>query len=315
MKLFLGVDGGQSSTTALIGDEHGKVLGIGRGGPCNHVKTGDGRTKFLNAMNESLGIAAKQAGFAVADIQFAVACLGFSGGPADKQGLLQEMLRTERLIVTHDALIALMGATSGEPGVIVIAGTGSIAFGRNSAGKSVRAGGWGYVYGDEGGAFDITRQAVRAALRLEEGWGPSTSLHSRLMEVTDANSANELLHKLYTTDFPRPKVAAMSQVVDQAAGEGDQVAVEILHSAAQALATYAGAVRAQLFEMSERVAVSYVGGVFRSELVRDRFRMLVEFADGVQFGAPKFGPAAGALLEAYRVAGLRPHLQSPEVEK
>lgn len=315
MKLFLGVDGGQSSTTALIGDEQGKVLGIGRGGPCNHVKSGDGKAKFLNAMKESLGAAAQAAGLKMGELQFMVACLGFSGGPADKQDLLKEMLKTERLIVTHDALIALMGATGGEPGVVVIGGTGSIAFGRNATGKTARAGGWGYVFGDEGGAFDITRQAVRAALRLEEGWGPSTSLHSRLMEATNVNNANDLLHKLYTVEYPRHRIAELSKVVDQAAAEGDQVAVEILNGAAQQLATYAGAVRAQLFAKGETSMASFVGGVFRSALVRERFQSLVALSDGVSVVVPKFGPAAGALLEAYRAVGVVASLKGPEVEK
>ena len=87
-----------------------------------------------------------------------------SGGPDDKAGLLAELIGAERLVVTHDARIAWAGATEGEPGLVVIAGTGSIAYGENAQGESARAGGWGYIYGDEGGGFDIARQALRATL-------------------------------------------------------------------------------------------------------------------------------------------------------
>ena len=80
--LFLGVDGGQSSTTALIGDENGRVAGFGRGGPCNHVRASEGRAKFLNAIGGCVRAALEQAG--VARAEFEAACLGFSGGPADK---------------------------------------------------------------------------------------------------------------------------------------------------------------------------------------------------------------------------------------
>src|ERR1700730_7414217 len=100
---FLGVDGGQSSTTALIGDERGRVAGHGRGGPCNHVKASEGRAKFIGAIRDCLEQACAEAGIDVETVRFEAACLGFSGGPADKEPILREMLRTEQLLVTHDA--------------------------------------------------------------------------------------------------------------------------------------------------------------------------------------------------------------------
>ena len=133
MPVYLGVDGGQSSTTALIGDEAGRVLGRGRGGPCNHAGSVEGREKFNRAMRDCLGGACTQAGLDPAHVRFAAACLGLSGGPEDKQAILREILRAEKLILTIDAVVALSGATAGQPGIITIAGTGSIAFGRNGA--------------------------------------------------------------------------------------------------------------------------------------------------------------------------------------
>ncbi len=175
---FLGVDGGQSRTTAIIGDEQGRVLGVGIGGPSNHAGAAEGTAKFLDAMRSCLNAACDQAGFEADGLHFSSACLGFSGGPHDKEALLKTVLSSDRISLTHDALIALAGATAGEPGLITIAGTGSIAFGRNGRGQTARAGGWGYMFGDEGGAFWIASQALRAALRQEEGWGPDTSLRS-----------------------------------------------------------------------------------------------------------------------------------------
>src|SRR5947209_3167873 len=83
---------------------------------------------------------------------------------------------------------ALAGATRSGQGIITIAGTGSIAFGRNPAGRTARAGGWGYIFGDEGGGFDIARQATRAILRLEEGWGPPTALRETLLAATGSET-------------------------------------------------------------------------------------------------------------------------------
>ena len=312
---FLGVDGGQSSTTALIGDKNGMVIGSGRGGPINHVGAAEGRTKFVSAIETCLAAACQEAGVDRSAIRFSSSCLGFSGGPADKTGILKEILPSDRTIVTHDALIALAGATDGEPGLIAIAGTGSIAFGRIASGESARAGGWGYLFGDEGGGFYITRQALRAALRFEEGWGEPTSLRPALLDATGAKNINELLHRFYTTEFPRPRVAGFAKLVDQEAENGDQSARDILAEAAQQLAALAGAVHDQLFDDGEAARVAYIGGVFRSSIVLATFRRMVEAVEGNQVRPPVHGPAAGALLESYRAAGISCKLSNVPEEK
>jgi N-acetylglucosamine kinase-like BadF-type ATPase len=308
---FFGVDGGQSSTYALIGDASGRVLGAGRGGPSNHVAASEGRAKFTGAIQSCLAAACANAGLDATAIRFASACLGFSGGPADKEAILQEILPSDRTMVTHDALIALSGATCGEPGLITIAGTGSIAFGRNASGKTARAGGWGYVFGDEGGGFYIVRQAVRAALRFEEGWGDATSLRRMFLDATAASDINQLVHRFYTPEFPRPRLAAFAKLVDDAAENGDAIAREILNEAARELATIAAAVRGQLFEKAEPARVAYIGGVFRSRTVLATFTELV----GKSVAPPIYGPAAGALLEAYRAVGVQCMLSNVPVEK
>lgn len=310
---FLGVDGGQSSTTALIGDVSGRVLGMGRGGPCNHVGASEGRAKFMNAVGGCLREALAQAG--LPETPFESVCLGFSGGALDKEALSRELIQAKHYLITHDALIALSGATGGDPGVVTIAGTGSIAFGRNAEGRTARAGGWGYAFGDEGGGFDLVRQALRAALRHEEGWGSKTILSDLLLEATGARDANELLHWFYTADYPRPRVAAFSKLVDEAANAGDGVAGEILKSAAHQLATIAGSVRAQIFDPESPARISYIGGVFRSGLLRERFRMLMELDHHNEVAEPIYGPAAGALIEAYRAAGHQYELQDVPKEK
>lgn len=315
-EFYLGVDGGQSSTTALIGDAQGRVVGSGRGGPCNHVGAAEGREKFVRTIRECVSAAAREIGQDFDGIEFASACLGFSGGPADKEEILARVLRTARVVVTTDALIALSGATGGAPGIITISGTGSIAFGRNADGKTARAGGWGYVFGDSGSGFDLARRALQAALRFEEGWGPSTALHAMLMEATGATNANDLLHRFYTTEYPRARIAALSKLVDQAAQAGDSAALEIVELAAGELARLAGAVRAQLFAPGEAARVAYIGGVFRSGMLRECYIALVEAEPGNLCSAPQYGPAAGALIEAYRAAGFAPALTNvPEFEK
>lgn len=314
-RYFLGVDGGQSSTTALIGDETGLVLGLGRGGPCNHVAAAQAQARFTAAISAAVKQAAEAAGLEAPELEFEAACLGFSGGPADKDALIGAMLRIRKRLVTHDALIALSGAHAGQPGIITIAGTGSISFARNAAGRFARAGGWGYVFGDEGGGFDLTRQALRAALRMEEGWGPATRLREKLLKAAGAKDANELLHRCYTPEFPRPKIAAMSQLVDEAAGEGDEVAADILVEAAQHLAGLTLAARMQVFTPQEEARAAYIGGVFKCGRLLEEFRRRLERGGNTKVAAPAYGPAAGALLEAYRLAGVEAQLKGAPGEK
>jgi N-acetylglucosamine kinase-like BadF-type ATPase len=303
-RLYLGVDGGQSSTTALIGDENGSILGRGTAGPCNHVGVAEGPTKLRRVVRECLS----NAGIDIDKVSFTSACFGMSGGPADKQILLSEIIRAARLLVTDDAVIALSGALGGEPGVVTIAGTGSISFGRDSEGRRGRAGGWGYVFGDEGGAFDIVRQALRAILRHEEGWGPTTLLRERLLEKTGENDANAVLHAFYTTAWPRSRVATLAPIVSSLAEAGDAVSRHVLEQAAHSLASFALAVRAELWDVDSAVRFSYIGGVFRSELLLSYFRSHIESHAGCQTSQPLLGAVGGALLEAYRADGVSPDL-------
>jgi N-acetylglucosamine kinase-like BadF-type ATPase len=315
-RYFLGVDDGQSSTTALVGDGDGRIVGAGRGGPCNHVSGPEARARFVTAISGAVGKACREAGLGERHREFAAACLGFSGGAEDKHPLISEMFAVDKLSVTTDALIALVGATAGASGIIVIAGTGSIALGRNAQGRTARAGGWGYVFGDEGGGFDLARQALRAALRMEEGWGPATALREKLLAATGARDANDLLHRFYTPEYPRPLIAGFARLVNEAAAGGDAVARELLVAAAQQLAGLAAAVRRQLFADAEPALVCHVGGAFRSAALLERFRALVELEEGNRVRPPAMGPAAGALLEAYREAGLLVTLRNvPETEK
>lgn len=304
-QFFLGVDGGQSSTVALIGDERGVVVGYGAGGPCNHVEGPGGREKLRKAVLFSVSAAWNNSPFGGDRPlpEFESAFFGMTGGAEDKIAIIRELIFARRLEVSHDAITALIGATEGHPGIIVVAGTGSIAFGMNARGQIARAGGWGYVFGDEGSAFDLARRSLVAALRYEEGWGPATRLRERLLAFAGAADINAVLHKWYTVEFPRNRVASFSKQVDEVARAGDRVARELLRAAVTELAQLAARVRRHIFRPRERVLVSYIGGVFKSKIVRDRFRKLVEQQADNQVAPPALGPAAGALLAAYRNAG------------
>jgi N-acetylglucosamine kinase-like BadF-type ATPase len=313
--LYLGVDGGQSSTTALIANEAGRIVGVGRGGPCNHVSGEEGRKKFFAAVGACIADAARMAGLDPQAVSFSSACLGFSGGAEDKQAYSRELIRSACYKITHDAEIALSGATAGEPGIIIIAGTGSMAFARNSDARTARAGGWGYLFGDEGGAFRIASEALRAALRHEEGWGPPTALHAVLLNTSGEPDANTFLHRLYAS-FDRRYIASLASLVTEAAEAGDSVAATILQNAAADLVTYVDGVYRNLFPQRSKVEVSYIGGVFRSKPLLAAFTRELQARTGCDARPPRYSPAAGALLEALRLDGNQSRLSAvPESEK
>lgn len=285
----------------MVGNESGAVLGLGRSGPCNHVTGPEARSRFELAIGGAVGEACVAASLDPSSIVFAAACLGFSGGTADKEESTRALIRANRISIMHDAAIALSGATAGEPGIVMISGTGSMAFGRNSRGIEARAGGWGYVYGDEGSGFDLTRQALRAALRHEEGWGPQTLLTDLLLRATGAASANDLLHRFYTPEYSRPSIAALSILVSEAAEEGDSEAERLLFDAAAQLVNYVEGVHNSLFEPGQTVPIAYIGGVFKSRRLLQEFIRSVRYRLASPPRPPRYGPAAGALIEALRL--------------
>jgi glucosamine kinase len=293
---FLGVDGGQSGTTAVIGDEDGRVLGEGHAGPANLPGDPESEKKFVEAIRTAVEAACLNAGINPG-IRFARACLGLSGGASGREALIRQIIASDGFVFANDAEIALTGAFARAPGIVVVAGTGSIAFGRNGLDRVARAGGWGYLFGDEGGGSWIARQALRAALRFEEGWGPPTALRGMLLDRTGARNINDLVHRCYTPEFPRGRIASLAFTVNQAAESGDPEALDIFRSAARELAALARAVRDQLFGQNEAIPCAPIGGVFQSRLLRSRFQ--IELPSGLEFSTPLYNPARGALLEAF----------------
>ena len=301
-RLFLGVDGGQSSTRAVIGDESGRVLSRAVGSPCNRATPGAGEAKLKETTKRLLRDALKRAGLP-AESEFEAACFGMSGGPDDKRSLLVGLMTAASVEVTNDAETALDGATGGGPGIVVIAGTGSIALARDRAGNLVRCGGWGYVFGDEGGAFDIVRRALREALAAEEGWGPSTGLGRALRRATGSGTVNEAMHRFYDHDWPRSRIASLAPLVDEIAEQGDGRAQAVLQAAGEALAALAVRAARALPEALPGQDVYPCGSVLNSARVRAAISDGLRNA-GFTVGQPAHDAATGALLRAYRARGL-----------
>lgn len=298
---FLGVDCGRTSTTALVGDNSSCVLGHGFGGQPNHAGGSGSRTQLIRAVTSAVSGACAQAGLPFPETEFASACFGFTGGPGAAGEVLHKILRSRRWLITDDLTIAMAGAHGAHSGIVTIAGTGSVAFGRNAQGRVARAGGWGHAFGDEGGAWGIVREALRASFRYHEEWGPHTTLHDLFLQSGGDSDIHALRMRFYTEEYPQDRVASLARIVDQAAENGDAVAAGILEAAANALCEITLVVRRRLFGSSEAVAVAAIGGVFKSRTLLRHFRREMFRHPFFRLVEPIAGPAAGALVEARRV--------------
>jgi N-acetylglucosamine kinase-like BadF-type ATPase len=264
-----------------------------------------GRERLVQAVSSAIADACAQLACRPDSIEFEAVCLGFTGGIADKEVVLREIIRTRHMLVTDDVTIALAGAHEDGTGVVIIAGTGSVAMARNSAGEIAKAGGWGYLFGDDGGAWGIVREALRAAFRWKEGWGPATRLHDLFLEESGDSDIHVFRRRLYTEDYPRPRIAAFSQLVSDAAREGDGVAIAVLRYAAESLSKLTGVVRGRVFPTSEVVDAAYAGGTFASAILLDHFQQQAERDYHVRVIEPRHNATMGALLEAIRLGQTR----------
>jgi len=308
--LFIGVDGGGTHTRAVAAGEDLVPKGRGSAGPANAATRPFPRV--VAAVSEAVNDAARAAGIDPADAE-GIAC-GLAG--IDTAGIahrvvaaLDETWGRGKTLVTNDARIALAGAVAGPvegPGIVLIAGTGAIAFGRGTDGTEARAGGWGSIIGDEGSGYAIARRGLAAVVRSLDGRGPSTRIRELLFASEGMTSSDELLHRIYRTDGGAADVAAYFPLVMAAAKEGDAVALGILAEAGDELALAAVTVIRKLHLEREAFDVATVGGVFSAgELIlgplRDRIRSA---APGARLHPPLYPPEIGAVRLALARAGV-----------
>lgn len=311
-QLYLGVDGGQSHTEAVVADERGNILGRGRGGASNHAEQPGGRERLRRAIVESVGSALSAASFSSIDeAEFAAAHCAMTGGAHFKEEIISGILRGRRLTVGHDAPAALAGATAGEPGVVVIAGTGSVAYGETAGAegsevKRLQIGGWGYLFGDEGSGFWIALEAISAAMRSDDGLEAPTILTALALDHFGVGDLQALAASVYRDEITRDLLAMFAPIVQQAAADGDAAARKITTKAGEFLAQLAATLTRRLgLHLTEKTRVAPVGGVFRGAAVQEVFkRQLGEELSQAQIIMPRFDPTIGALILAYREAEL-----------
>ncbi|MDQ2975805.1 MAG: hypothetical protein M3R69_10395 [Acidobacteriota bacterium] len=296
-RAVVGVDGGGTKTRAVILDLNDQIIGEGVAGPSNPLRVGIANAAA--AVREAIDNACEAAHVRRSDL--IAAEIGLAGASRNElRARMREALISlgiREIIVVGDADIALYGATEGAPGLIVIAGTGSICCGINARRKMLCAGGWGPVAGDEGGGAWIARRALRAIAHATDGRGASTSLTAAAIAYFHVSDAKDLSTAIYAPTITNERLAGFGKFVIEAAKAKDRIAREILAEAGGELGSAAAAVIRNLKLERETFQVAYTGGVFvaAGELVLATMREEIKkIAPLAYLAPPHFPPAVAA---------------------
>ncbi|PTQ56641.1 MAG: Kinase similar to eukaryotic-like N-acetylglucosamine kinase [Candidatus Carbobacillus altaicus] len=301
--VYVGVDGGGTKTRAVVASGKGKVLLdlTDEGANVNRFGWKQATTvlsRIFEHIRGSLGDA----------VEFRGVFLGLSGmgREADRSRMatwLECAWPGVPTRVDHDALVALAAARGGEAtGIVLIAGTGSIAFAYDEAGRAYRAGGWGYLLGDEGSGFALGRRALVRVVQSYDGRGAPTVLTDRVLEHFELDGIEALVRFVYRTPDILQRIPEVAPLVLTLAREGDAVAQAIVAEAVQALIDLVDAVQKQAFFSLERVSVVLAGGLMYLDSPL-RMQVQAALADRYEVYPDVVPPVVGAVLLARRLAG------------
>ncbi|MEM7716715.1 MAG: BadF/BadG/BcrA/BcrD ATPase family protein [Cyanobacteria bacterium P01_A01_bin.68] len=338
MTFVLGIDGGGSKTVCILMDDKCEILGRGEAGSSNYQSVGIEATKYsiesaiYNAIieKENIKIAAICLGLAgvgrakdieviksiVEDIissqtseetppqadSAEISMEETPPQPSPQAGRGSFFCKNCNMIISHDALIALVGGIGNDVGIVVAAGTGSIIFGRNHRGETKRVGGWGYLLGDEGGAYKIAVAGMEGALRAYDGREISTSLVENFKNHLGLKSIEELIEVVYRRGWGVKEIAALAPIVDNAAASGDEVANQIIDNALEELVKATVTVINGIFSGRKSLEIVTTGSVWKSKCkMWERFNTSInkKFPE-VEVILPRFEAVYGAGLLALK---------------
>jgi glucosamine kinase len=298
-----GVDGGQSGTVCAIGDERGIVVARASGPPADLVGEARDSPRQAAVLDHVLSAALAHANLP-AETRFAAIVAGLSGYDEAESPVPAPAASSERFRVVHDTEIAHAGAFDGSAGIALVAGTGSVALGIDVDGNRARAGGWSYLFGDEGSAFWIAREAIGAAMRDEDSAAAAPGLRAEALEYFGIASLRALQHAVAHGEISRSALAGFAAVVLQAARQGERGALELRRRAVDALARLVHVVHHRLGAARE-LPIAPLGGMFSDGEFHEHWKWAMRALErSATIVKPKYDPVVGALRLAYRDAAL-----------
>lgn len=307
--MFLGVDGGGTKTALCLVADDGRMAAKVQAPSCYYLGRREGIALVERVLRDGVAEVCASAGVTPAEIRH-----GFLGLPAygevsaDLPALdraVRAALGHDRFTCGNDMVAGWAGSLGAVDGINVVSGTGSICYGER-AGRGVRVGGWGELFGDEGSAYWVGLRGLQTFSQMSDGRLRQGPLHSLLREhLGVAEDLDVLAVTLTRWRGERRRVAALSRVVARAADDGDEHARAILDAAAAELVSLVDTARRQLAYLpGEPVVVSYSGGMFSAEPVRmGFFRLLTATSPDYEVRQPLYPPVVGAALYAATLAG------------
>ena len=306
MEIILAIDGGGSRTRCLAINREAKILGAGEGGASNHLLVDE---KIVKAsLDEAIKAALAQDALKrsnVVCVSAGLAGVDYDGAGAVEMNELFRDLGFTDTIINGDMVIAHAGALTGQAGVLALAGTGSSILGIGTDGTRVKVGGWGPIYGDEGSAYRIAQNCLRAAAASFDGRGEKTALLNGIIKALGLKDFTETVGRIYVEKMESREIAALSRIAYEIAEKGDETAVKIFLQAGDELAVSVAAALRRLNLAEIGTKVSYQGSVLEScALVRERFAAsLNKDFSKADVVAPRFKPVVGAFLLGCRAIG------------
>lgn len=299
--MVLGIDGGGSETIGWSVDRLGSVVAKAKTASADISALGEmGLRDRLMEMRSRLLGEMKTTDNLVRAVALGLPLYGEGLALTQRLEDAAKQVFPEPLVILNDVRMGLEAAFSGGSGIVIGAGTGSMAWAKTSDGRERRCGGWSHVFSDEGSAYFIGVEALRSASQMMDGRLPRTPLMEALlnsMGVHDFGEAGE-----WSFENRRKRIASLAVVVDAVAMDGDEVAYRILSEAGNELARLAISLKVQLFP-EEVPPVARYGGVFQSRIVRDSVDEALQRV-GMGIAVPAIlTPVAGACLVAARRAG------------
>lgn len=292
----IGIEGGGSKSDLLMSDLTGKIVAQCSGGALNLYSSGTqaALANLAELIAQALAIVDTGIG------QIAGICLGSAGLGRDQErqavaSFLRDLGMRGKLLLVSDAEITLQAALGGQQGVLLIAGTGSVAFSLNQDGQVRRCGGWGHILGDEGSAYDLGRKALQMALQAYDGRCSETLLLPMVMEYSGLNSPNQLVPYIYQ-NFDKARVAEFAPLVEQAAYREDAVAIRILQETTLA---YYQMIKVLLEDLDQSAPIQVIGHGAIMEKSQVIYKSLImklsaEYPE-IAFGHLTEPPVSGAL--------------------
>ncbi len=290
----LGLDGGGTKTAFALADQAGNALGPIKGAGINPFDQPRWRG-VLESLLEQCPIKPEELVFS----SFGMPGYGESERVSSQQLEAARDFMGERCAALNDVAVAFKGALAGQPGVLILAGTGSMTWAGNGT-QEIRVGGWGEGFGDEGSAHWIGQRAVQTLSWTLDGRLTDAAFRDAMLGAIGVRDGAGLIEWFYALEHPRSSVASLARVVDQLAEAGNVTAIKMLNDASTLLETHARAAWHRL-GLDSSARFSYAGSVFNSRTVREALgRMLSPLG---RLDAPRASPLAGALLDAAQRAG------------